>query len=84
MLGVLIFTLISLMLSSLIVLLNICLFKRKTKKDKLIQLLPGYNCGSCGYGSCSGMSEELLKNKDAINKCRFIQNKEEILKFLGE
>ena len=84
MLGVIYFTLIAFVLSILIVSLNNHLFKRKNKIDKLIELLPGYNCGSCGYGSCTGMAEELVKNKDAINKCRFMQNKEEILKFLGE
>ncbi len=84
MIGVLIFTSITFVFALSIVLLNNYLFKRKNKIDKLLELLPGYNCGSCGYGSCTGMAEELQNNKDAINKCKFTQNKEEILKYLEE
>ena len=84
MIGIIYFTLITLILAILIVFLNNFLFKRKSKVDLLTELLPGYNCGACGFGSCSGMSEEILKDKDAMNKCRLIKNKEEILKFLKE
>lgn len=83
MIGVIYFTVITFVLSVTIVLLNSYLFKRKTKADKILETLPGYNCGACGFGSCTGMSNELLKNKDAINKCKLIKNKEEILKILG-
>ena len=82
--GVIYFTLITLILSILIVLLNNLLFKNNKKEDELLKLLPGYNCGACGFGSCSGMCSELLKDKNAMDKCRLIKNKEEILKFLGE
>ena len=81
--GVIYFTLITFVLALLIVILNNILFKRKTKVDKIEEMLPGYNCGACGFGSCSGMASELLKNKDAINKCKIAKNKEEILKYLG-
>ena len=82
MIGVLIFTITALILSIIIVILNSLLFNNKT--EELIKLLPGYNCGGCGYGSCSGMADELLKNKDAIEKCKMCKNKEEIYKYLGE
>lgn len=65
------------MLSLLIVLLNKFLNQEKPS-DKIIKLLPGYNCGACGYGSCSGMADALLKDKNAIDKCRLCKNKEEI------
>lgn len=84
MIGVICFTIITLVLSIVIVFLNNYLFKRKSKEDIISELLPGYNCGACGFGSCSGMSSELLKNKEAMSKCRLIKNKEEILKALGE
>ena len=84
MIGVICFTVITFVLSLVIVILNDHLFKRKTKKDKLLELLPGYNCGVCGFGSCSGMREELIKDKNVINKCRIIKNKEEILKLLNK
>ena len=82
--GVLLFTLITLILSISIVLLNKYLFNEKSKVDEIEKSLPGYNCGACGYGSCSGMAEALLKDKDAINKCRLTKSKEEILKLLEE
>lgn len=84
MIGIIYFTLITFVLAILIVLLNSLLFKRKSKVDLLTELLPGYNCGACGFGSCSGMAEEILKDKNAMDKCRLIKNKEEIMKFLKE
>ena len=84
MIGIIYFTIITFVLSVIIVLLNSFLFKRKSKVDLLTELLPGYNCGACGFGSCSGMSEEILKDEKAMDKCRLIKNKEEIMKFLKE
>ena len=83
MIGVICFTIITFVLSIVIVILNDYLFKRKTKKDKLLELLPGYNCGVCGFGSCSGMCEEIIKDKNAINKCKIANNKDEILKIVA-
>lgn len=82
--GVIYFTIITFILSILIVLLNTLLFKRKTKVDRVLELLPGYNCGACGFGSCSGMAECILKDRSAMDKCRLIKNKEEIIKLLEE
>lgn len=28
--------------------------------ETVTQLLPGYNCGSCGYAGCSGLAEALV------------------------
>ena len=39
-------------------------------KDEYLKLLPGYNCGSCGFGSCKGMSEAMLKDPLNYKKCR--------------
>lgn len=84
MIGIIYFTIITFILSILIVLLNTLLFKRKTKEDEVLELLPGYNCGACGFGSCSGMAESILKDRSAMNKCRLIKNKEEIIKLVEE
>ena len=44
---------------------------RKSKKQmKILSLLPGYNCGSCGFGSCEGMSEAMLKDLENYQKCK--------------
>ena len=84
MLGVILFTLVTFIISLFIVMLNSHLVKNE-KEEKILLLLPGYNCGACGFGSCEGMKNELLKDKTAIDKCRFLSNnREEILKILKE
>lgn len=82
MIGVICFTIIACVLSIVITILNNYLFKNN-KEDEILKMLPGYNCGVCGFGSCSGMMHALMKDKNAINKCRVCKNKEEIIKFLG-
>lgn len=82
MIGVICFTIIACVLSTVITILNNYLFKNN-KEDEILKMLPGYNCGACGFGSCSGMMHALMKDKNAINKCRVCKNKEEIIKFLG-
>lgn len=44
--------------------------KKNPNLDKVIQLLPGYNCGSCGYPGCAGMAKALLDKDATIEKCR--------------
>lgn len=83
MIGVIYFTIIACVLSIVITILNNYLFKNN-KEDEILKMLPGYNCGACGFGSCCGMMHALMKDKDAINKCRVCKNKEEIIKFLGD
>ena len=81
--GVIYFTIIAFVLSLIIVILNNILFS-KNKEDEIVKMLPGYNCGACGYGSCVGIANELLKEKNAINKCKIAKNKEEIIKYLSK
>ena len=83
MIGVIYFTIIACVLSIVITILNNYLFKNN-KEDEILKMLPGYNCGACGFGSCSGMMHALMKDNNAINKCRVCKNKEEIIKFLGD
>lgn len=37
--------------------------------DKIIENLPGFNCGACGYAGCSGMSEGLLAGEANVRNC---------------
>lgn len=83
MIGVIYFTIIACVLSIVITILNNYLFKNNMEEE-ILKMLPGYNCGACGFGSCSGMMHALMKDKNAINKCRVCKNKEEIIKFLGD
>lgn len=38
--------------------------------EKTIAMLPGYNCGSCGYPGCSGLAQALLDRETDIVCCR--------------
>ena len=44
--------------------------KQENKSEIYLKYLPGYNCGSCGYGSCKGMSEAMEIDPSVCNKCR--------------
>ena len=40
------------------------------RMEKLIELLPGLNCGVCGYPVCAGMAEGLSKGEAKIVACK--------------
>ena len=37
--------------------------------DELNEVLPGANCGGCGYAGCSGYAEAVLKGEAPIGEC---------------
>lgn len=38
---------------------------------KVEELLPGYNCGACGYPGCSGFAEGIMEgNVDKLSACK--------------
>ncbi|MDK2886491.1 MAG: H+/Na+-translocating ferredoxin:NAD+ oxidoreductase subunit [Thermosipho sp. (in: thermotogales)] len=37
--------------------------------EKIIEVLPGINCGACGYPGCEGYANAIVKKGDAIDKC---------------
>src|SRR4030042_6883935 len=39
------------------------------KIGEIIEVLPGINCGVCGYPGCAGYAEALVKNDVEINLC---------------
>ena len=39
------------------------------KAEKLLNALPGANCGACGYSGCSGYADALAKGKAEIGLC---------------
>jgi uncharacterized Fe-S cluster-containing protein len=43
--------------------------KNTINLNKLLKQLPGYNCGSCGYGSCAGLAQVSLEHPEYIQKC---------------
>ncbi len=58
--------------------------------DNIIKLLPGFNCGICGYARCDEFGHSLLKNRTEIEKCRFLyqeifdKNRDEIREILRQ
>lgn len=39
--------------------------------DQVTEMLPGYNCGSCGYPGCMGFAEGLLNGEvSSVAQCR--------------
>ncbi len=56
------------------------------KLEKINNLLPGANCGSCGKPGCFGFAESLLTKDGDLDKCRVCgeENKEVIAKLLGK
>lgn len=46
-------------------------FKVKTdeKEEAVLGLLPGNNCGGCGFAGCSGLAAAIAKGEAAVNAC---------------
>ncbi|MBI4813425.1 (Fe-S)-binding protein [Methanobacterium sp.] len=42
------------------------------QKNKILMLLPGYNCGICGYARCDEFAGALLRGQVPLEKCRFM------------
>jgi Na+-translocating ferredoxin:NAD+ oxidoreductase RNF subunit RnfB len=39
------------------------------KMEAILKVLPGTNCGACGFAGCSGFTEALVKGKAQANGC---------------
>ena len=59
--------------------------KTDPRLDKILGLLPGANCGTCGGAGCFGFAEQILSGKTLIDNCRVAsdENKEEIAEVMG-
>ncbi len=40
------------------------------REEKVVEMLPGYNCGSCGYPGCSGLAKALIDGSTDTVNCR--------------
>ena len=38
--------------------------------EEVLGMLPGYNCGGCGFPGCSGMAEALCDGSADIAQCK--------------
>jgi hypothetical protein len=41
-------------------------------RSRVLKLLPGFNCGICGYARCDEFGHSLLKRGTELSKCRFL------------
>ena len=37
--------------------------------EEITNLLPGANCGSCGYPGCGGLAEAIVAGRDGVSPC---------------
>jgi electron transport complex protein RnfB len=86
MIGVFILTGIAFILALLLVFVDSKLNEPDLDIEKVIKLLPGYNCGSCGFGGCREMSHEILKDKENYKRCKPLrgENKKRMEEYLKE
>jgi len=70
MIGIIILTGLALILGVILVTVEQKLNCNDKKEEQFSKLLPGYNCGACGFGSCDGMAKAMLENVDNYKKCK--------------
>ena len=68
MIAVLIMTVTAFILGLVLVLTDLFINKKDKNEEEYLKRLPGYNCGACGYGSCSGMAKAMIQNIEAYKK----------------
>lgn len=39
------------------------------REEKILSVLPGNNCGGCGYPGCSGLAAAIVKGEAPVNQC---------------
>ena len=39
------------------------------REEAIIEVLPGNNCGGCGYAGCSGLASAIVKGETEISGC---------------
>ncbi len=55
------------------------------RKEKILECLPGANCGGCGFAGCAAFTDALLLGDAAINMCNVVgqQTADAIAQILG-
>lgn len=86
MMGVIILTFVALGLGMLLVFIEDHFSSDSKKLEEIEKLLPGYNCGACGFGGCHGMAEAIIEDESAYLKCRpmKVEMKEKLEDFLRQ
>lgn len=81
---ILIITGVSFVLSLAIVFVDLKYNKVDAYIEEVEKLLPGYNCGMCGYAGCKGMALAMVDDPNSYLKCRPLKEpgKAEIIAYL--
>jgi len=43
------------------------------REEEVAKMLPGYNCGACGYSGCHGLAHAIIHEGASVDKCRPIK-----------
>ena len=83
---IIIITTSCLLISIIIVLIDAKFNLTNERESELTKLLPGYNCGACGFGSCAGMARAIIASPDDYLLCRPLKaaEKEELIAYLRQ
>ncbi len=63
--------------------------KMKVQEDpriaQIAELLPGANCGGCGYAGCSGLAASIVEGSAPVGKCAAVsdENRQKIAEIMG-
>lgn len=66
MLGIIIMTILALIF-------GISLVNLEDKFDDVRNLLPGYNCGACGYLGCDDLANKIKEDPSLYKKCKALR-----------
>ncbi len=44
--------------------------KEDKRLEKILPLLPGANCGGCGYAGCAGFAKAIVDDNVSISNCK--------------
>jgi len=64
--------------------------EKRSVKEEIISLLPGFNCGICGYARCDEFAGALIRGYAKLEDCRFLyqeiftENLEKLQRLLKE
>lgn len=85
--AILVMIAVALVMSLVIALVNKYLkVAEDPRKEETVKLLPGANCGGCGYPGCNGFADALVKGEARkVTNCVVIKKEaaEEIVKLLN-
>lgn len=70
MIGIVIITVIAFLFSMILVYLDVFL---DNQEEVVVKLLPGYNCGACGYKGCQDLANHIVEEPLLYKKCRVLK-----------